>query len=263
MLAQYGLWILAAIFGAAAAILKKNASALTEQLRALRGPAKLPATYRTNSVMLLGLGGSGKTTLVRALTNVHEANPRIATAEYDIHSVALDIPGDSPTTRCQLFISDYAGQDLGSLIAAFLDQQKLPYSPMRHGYVRSLIVVVDLFAPPELSGAKGTAQDAIDSSRVAEQIAAWNEQCLSAIFGMLTKSLNYVCLFINKGDLLTLDHAQITATALTAYLPLRKHLERQSRGAVVEIIVGSAETGWGLNQLKASLLEASGPTGII
>lgn len=257
-ISQFGGVTLAILFGVATAFLKKKKEELSNRLSAIIEPAKVAPDEIANSIMLLGLGGSGKTSLIKALTNDNLADPRAETADYRIFSVSIDLPGDgSPKTRCKLFISDYIGQNLGSLIRAFIEQQQIEYSPMRYGYVNSLILVLDIFPPPQLADTKSTKSTKPDKDRIQNNIDAWNDQVLSAVYGLLTPSLKYVCIFINKTDLLVNNSDNMIENIRSNYESIRRLISQRSRGARVETIVGSAETGEGVNILKQNLIEVS------
>ena len=165
--------------------LKNIASKRLEEIRGFTSPAKLEPNTRINSVMVLGLGGSGKTSLCKAITDDITADPSIKTGHFKIYNVAKDLPGDNPETRCKFYLADYPGQSfLEELVAGFIEEQSRPYSPMRYGYINSLILVVDLFAPPDLPGEPIPKDSSFNKKRIRENLQQWNEQALSAVFGM-------------------------------------------------------------------------------
>lgn len=155
-------------------------------------------------------------------------------------------------------MSDYAGQDLGSLVRAFVEQQRLPYSPIRYGHINSLILLVDLMPAPATGAAKPKTANEPNSERVRQHIEEWNEQALDAVFGLFTKSsLTFVCLFVNKADLIDGNTEVLERQCVELFQPLIQRLERRGRGRLVKIIVGSAATGQGLPLVKEHLVRES------
>jgi hypothetical protein len=112
--------------------------------------------------------------------------------------------------------------------------------------------MVDLY-PPSDDPTETLTADTIDRARVEKHLAQWKETALDAVFGLLTgDALKYVCLFVNKTDVLTQDRrTQIEA----AFRPLRIELQRRANaiGARFELICGSAAGGMGIPVLKDAL----------
>lgn len=242
--------------------LKARLSEKLEELAGLKRPASVAPNETVNYVLLLGIGGSGKTTLAQRLTNDHRADPATATDAWQVYSTSRDRPADAnepDRDRCRFYVSDYVGQNLGSLIGAFLDQQQQPNSPLRYGCVTSVILVVDLFSPPvHADEADNEQRKEWEPERVAENDAAWNDQALDAVWGLLKRpSFRHVCLFINKADRLEQQGEVIEAAIRDAYSPLRSRLDQRIRGVRFETIVGSASHGAGVPDLIDDLLERS------
>ena len=222
---------------------------------------------RVNSAMVLGIGGVGKTSLIKALTQSNLANPNIKTNEYSIYDYVVNKTNSNSsnnshskkTEQYQIYLSDYAGAELNSLIRGFLEQQFIHYSPMRYNSVNSLILVVDLFSPPSLPDEQVSKSDYIDEKRIQENIDYWDEKALSFVFGMLTDSLKYICLFINKVDLL--DTEEINEDEANEikkkYDTLFKQLSLRSSGIFLTRILGSAATGKNVEILREHLLQYS------
>jgi GTPase SAR1 family protein len=235
----------------------KTASTYRHKLSAKTEPASVEHDETINSVMIVGIGGVGKTSLINALTNDSRANSEVKTATYEIYSISLQMPADSPKRKCRLYLSDYSGQDIDSFIRGFIEQQHEDFSPMRYGYVHSLILVVDIFEPSERSYERVPCQDSYSNSRVQKNLEMWNEQATLAIFGMLTDSLKYVCLFINKIDLLEPRQESDLNLMKQLYYPIYQYLERRSRGVKLQVLVGSFETGESVQQLRDDLIRYS------
>ena len=168
-------------------------SGLTKPIRVKRG--------NRNSIMLLGLGGVGKTTFIRGVFGNPNANPAISTEHYELYQTTISIAGqkdEKETRHYSLFVGDYRGQNLGQLVREFITQQKRAFEPMAYGYINSLILVVDLVPPPERSDDPPLQpRKALDAARAELHTEQWNETALDAVFGMLTRgSLRFVCLLV-------------------------------------------------------------------
>lgn len=214
---------------------------------------KIPSGHKKNSIMMIGLGGSGKTTLSRRLCGDMNKDPSTQTEEFQLFDGVIENGGQ----KYDYYVSDYRGQNVGSLITGFIAQQLVERSPFRFGHVNSLILVVDIIEStddlinvPPIDHPKAPG---IDDARVSENIAQWNRTALDAIFGMHTiNSLKYVCLFINKKDRLENWSPEVEQQILDAYEPLRDDLERrcsydggplgERRYAVFDTFIGSAAT---------------------
>jgi hypothetical protein len=222
-------------------------------------PVRINPTEQRNSIILLGLGGTGKTSLIRRIFQQPDATPERKTEEYRIYRCMHSVNKQN----YNFFISDYVGQNLGNLVGSFIEQQKIPYSEMTYGYVNSLVLMVDLFSPPESPGAPGPdAQPTPNQARVDLQLSQWNETAIDAIFGMLTvPELSYVCLFINKFDLVSEHTRESRKRAEDLYKRIYGFLRLKIIGTKVEleVLVGSADSGDCVPLLLAKLMEHSVP----
>ena len=221
-------------------------------------PARTPFPNTRNSVILLGLGGVGKTTFINTLLHSSSARPDIATDSFKIYRYAVQSQNDSSRSTCSIYISDYMGQDLGSLVRAFVEQQGLPFSPMRYGHINTLILIVDLIPPPATGADDHKMSDQPDLERVQEHLNEWSDQTLDAVFGLLTRrSLTFICLFVNKADLVSNNNAKLRQSCSALFKPLVQRLEARGRGRLVKTIVGSVETGEGLPAVMEHLVRES------
>ncbi len=214
---------------------------------------KIPSGHKKNSIMMIGLGGSGKTTLSRRICGDMNKDPSAQTEEFQLFDGVIENGGQ----KYDYYVSDYRGQNVGSLITGFIAQQLVERSPFRFGHVNSLILVVDILESTDdlinVPPVDHPKTPKIESERVAENIAQWNRTALDAIFGMHTiDSLKYVCLFINKKDRLESWSPAVEQQILDAYKPLSDDLERrcsydggnlgERRYAVFDTFIGSAAT---------------------
>lgn len=239
-----------------------------QRLSGLTRPAKVKRGKR-NSIMLLGLGGVGKTTFIRHLFRNPAANPTVSTEHYELYRTTIIVcdsgRGDAKPKQGKkhtLFVGDYRGQNLGQLVREFVTQQKKPFEPMSYGFINSLILVVDLFPPPErIDDPPLEPRDDVDSSRVKLHGNQWNDTALDAVFGLLTSgSLKYVCLFVNKSDLLTESNTTaVQKRVKKRFSDLQSRLEQRAihAGADFELVLGSAENSTGISRVQEALFERS------
>jgi len=225
-----------------------------KQLEDIFKPSPVGKDVRS-SIMLLGLGGSGKTTLIRRLVNDDRANPQRKTEEFEIYPGKRAFTIDAKESICHFWISDYKGQDLGTLTRAFVEQQKIPNSPMAYGYINALIVIVDLIKPKSNAHEpEPLPTDEPDLKRVQDHIDQWNDQAIDAISGFLTTELKYVCLFINKVDLLN-DHSDVAKKRyISLFNDIHKRLIKKFGDGKIFVILGSAKKN-ALDELPDSLMK--------
>ena len=227
-------------------------------------PMKIPDNESANSIIVLGLSGSGKTSLINKITGDPNANPDISTDRYELFSKLTEYPHFNPNgrqiSRCKLYLSDYPGQTaLAELISGFIEQQSIPFSPMRFGYVNSLILIVDLISPPNLPDEVVPQQQEFDEQRIQDNIHKWNEQALSAVFGLLpsNSSLKYICLFINKVDLLSENRPPQNEILQKYDILYQRLVKMKPRGVYLRRLVGSGITGENVSTLEEDLKKYS------
>ena len=239
-----------------------------DELDGLTRPVQVTPDETVNSVMTVGLGGSGKTSLVKALIggSNRDIDPLIKTRYFRIYSTESATPVSTPQKISRLYISDYPGQTLlEDLIRGFIKQQSLRFSPLRYNHVISLILVVDLYPPSDMTANIISEKEKLDreragtkktiENRIEENVNAWNESAISAIFGMMTSSLKYICLFINKSDLVegTMEEEEI----INKYKSILKSISARDSGIKVTVLIGSAKDGKNIITLKDELITYS------
>ncbi|QSV67863.1 MAG: GTPase domain-containing protein [Aphanizomenon flos-aquae DEX188] len=214
-----------------------------------------PGEFR-NSILLVGLGGSGKTTLIGYL--VDQGNSEMSTrdfANYKSLSESIDKNGNT----YKFYIADYPGQNIGVLIKGLMAEQKVPYSPMTFNGIDSIIIVVDLVYTPE-PGSK-IDMDLVRQTwqeRVQQHIKEWSPTALDCVFGLVGKNIKYFCLFINKFDILNeMDKNIDKEKVLTEYRELNQNISQRARGFVYKPIIGSFTRGDGLVELTQDLKKYS------
>lgn len=250
---------LAALFAALDVVLGFLAWRSRQRWLGLARPAKVKRGKR-NSIMLLGLGGAGKTAFVRNLFQDPDANPSVETEHYQLYQLTKH--NRERQHQYTLFVGDYRGQNLGQLVREFVSQQKRPFEAMSYGFINSLILVVDLFDPPKHADAPPLEpRGEVDSSRVVSHRDQWNDTALDAVFGLLTSgSLKYVCVFVNKSDLLIGSNtAAVQEDIARRFDDLRSRLERRAEraGAKFALVLGSAKDGTGITQVRDDLYASS------
>ena len=215
---------------------------------------------RVNTVLLVGMEGTGKTELIKSCFGHPGADSTMETEDFRIYTSARDIDGKT----CWLHVADYMGQNVGMLVSAFIETQLRRSSPLQYGHVNTLVLMVDLRRPEEDRHVDAPAAPTADPKRIKANLQQWNEMAVDAIFGLLTEpALSYVCLFVNKYDLISEPKRFSKARAQKSYSSLVQYLELKFRpikagGKIkVDVIVGSAKHGDGHSDLIASLLRHS------
>ena len=206
--------------------------------------------------MIIGLGGVGKTALIRKLLRNTDADHTKSTDQYtEYHTDFINKKGQhGPSQRWSIFAGDYRGQNVGQLIAEFVSQQKRPFQALSYGFITSLILVVDIL-PPQNSNLPGKRKTP-DLKRIRRNVNQWSDTALDAVFGLLTKEkLSYVCLFINKWDRLDADESSVRKP----FEPLHRKLKdmADANEAQFQIVLGSAITGEGVNDVEEALKGSS------
>lgn len=264
--------VLAAVLGAYVSFLLEHRASKTKIERVKNSyklPPQIPIEDKRNSILLIGLGGSGKTSIIRSLLRNPQANPNEKTEKFEIYegqitSTKLNSQDNQQTReddqpiRYWFYVADYLGQNLGQLVRSFIVQQKKQYSPLAYGYVTSLILVVDLYpskASPQ--DPEPEVQPQPDLNRVRKHNQEWNDTALDAIFGLLTNEVKYICLFINKADLMSDRSTDSDQRYIEYFDELRKKIQKRCGNAKFEIILGSAKRSTGVAELSFKLMEFS------
>lgn len=229
---------------------------------------RFPQGGLQNLVVPIGESGSGKTTMVRFLTDDVVADNSESTMRFRMHGRDYQVrerrlDGRSEIHKVHVAVADYRGQNLGTLF------QGLTRSPRRRGdysfaRINTLVFIVDLFPPPRMIGGAFVEDDARrpapDAARIRHHLAKWSDDTLQIIFGsMNADALQSVCLFINKADLLSAEEAR--ARSVEAYRPLIERLERYcaSIGTAPKVILGSLKTGENCLELRDHVLKNAIP----
>jgi GTPase SAR1 family protein len=247
-----------AVFGFLGIVIQEARKRKTENYyrHGLRDPVRIGPKERRNSMILVGLGGTGKTTLIRSLIRDPKANPDERTEHYELYHGAQSAKGDE--YKYLFFISDYKGQDIATLVGSFIAQQLKLYSAMAYGHVQTIILMVDLVSPRnDYRDPDPQPVDEPDPERIKLHIEQWSELALDAVKGLITDdSLRHVCLFINKVDLIRRRGQEADEKCIKKFDPLRERLIARF-GNRVHVILGSTRAGTGLVELENSLRQHS------
>ena len=231
--------------------------------RSFREPVRVPDGEFRNSIVLIGLGGTGKTTFIKALLQNEEANPDEKTEKYEIYHgdrSSGKVANSKKNKKTWFYIADYKGQNIGQLVRAFILQQKKKYSPVAYSYINSFILMVDLWPPSDRQNDPDPSpQDKPNMERVDTHNEQWNDTSLDALFGIFTNSLSYVCLFINKIDLMSDQSEEAKHSYISMYKELAKRIQKRCSPINVDIILGSAKEGTGITKVTSKLIENSVP----
>ncbi len=212
---------------------------------------------KRNAIIVVGIGGSGKTTLIHQLFNENNANPGIATNCYELFTIGEG----SQKIKYNYYVADCSGQNMGTLVSGLMLEQKRLNSPMTYGAINSVIIVVDIAQAPGVLESPTPEQIAANfQSRVEQHLTEWSNIALDVVFGLTGSSengLKYVCLFINKADLLQGSSEEIEKTLTEAYRPLIDKISKISRGIAFKCLIGSIKSGTRLRDLHKDLQDHS------
>ncbi len=235
---KIALALVATAFGSAMEWMRRKSKDLQ---RRLSGPRfSLPATSveSVNRVLQVGLGGSGKTTLIKTITAHPDVDPRIRTSKVRTYSLVHELTTNKVQHVCRIDIDDYRGQRIGDLVKEWGNRKKRGEDLKIH----SLVFVVDLFYPPGPTETLAPTNE-VDPKRISEHLKEWSAQAVDAVMSLSSIRANYICLFINKVDLLVPCNEQSLSKINESFRPLIEIISTQSSGALFEVIIGSATTG--------------------
>jgi GTPase SAR1 family protein len=216
-----------------------------------------------NVVVQLGIGGTGKTTLIKYLTHDLSANPTVETAGFNVYKQDFSITrtrsgGEVSKVKTSLVIADYRGQHYGTLIEGILNHTVERRSEVRNGDINTILFIVDVFYPNLDRSDDVRPQPMPDPNRLRENVEYWNEARLEVLFRLLRQgSVKNVGVFVNKCDLLTSEEGR--EEARRAIEPLVSSIRRWSDALGIEpfVVLGSLKTGTGVNELLDRMIRSA------
>jgi hypothetical protein len=216
-----------------------------------------------NVVVQLGIGGSGKTTLIKYLILDPSANPTIETEGFDVYQRDFSITrtrsdGRLDEVKTSIVVADYRGQHYGTLIEGILNHTVDRRSAVRNGNINTLLFVVDVVPANVDRNADVEPQPRPDPERLRQHVEYWNEARLEVLFRLLRQgSVKNVGVFVNKCDLLTSEAGR--EEARRAIAPLVASIARWTDPLGVQpfVILGSLKTGTGVNELLDRMIRAA------
>ncbi len=106
-----------------------------------------------------------------------------------------------------------------------------------------MVLIVDLFPAPPDPTSKQDAKPKIDAKRVNVNNSEWSQTSLSGLITPIAKDLKYICLVINKVDLIRPYEKNGDIDVVKAYCSLWEKLLNFSSGREVQIWLGSLSKG--------------------
>lgn len=219
-----------------------------------------PLQVKAVNVVVVGEGGTGKTSLIRALTGCEKADPSVPSKGFRLYTCANEVdvrqgPDQIQRVLTRLYIEDYEGQKTNIRV----NDEGVK---RREAVVQStvLIIMVDLFPTVARTAPKLTPQELWDQGRVDFQMSQYAEAMIDVLANMSSK-LTKAILFINKFDLIrpTQGVELAEARVQNAYRPLIDRLDRAFAGMKFSVIVGSAATGLNVSGYE----EDRGPSSVM
>jgi len=219
-----------------------------------------------NSIMVLGIEGSGKTTLIKLLldpTSSHIAKLKLKNDNYpsDIEFSLYHAKKKLSNKKCHwIYVSDYKGDSISQLVNSCIIQQKQPFSPLAYDKITSIIFMVD-FSNVNTNFFESYYRDELgqrEIKRINEHNRQWNHDELSSICGLCSKELRHVCLFINKMDIMTDRTPSHDQYIIGLFDSLINRIKIVFFSVHFDVILGSTLTGEGFQKLNESLISLAG-----
>lgn len=204
-----------------------------------------------NTVLLLGLGRSGKTEIINRISSRNERSLPGRTEKWShygfgIENYQIDTDKRSVSMKTLIIVNDYRGQSQHYPTMNIADQIKNGgwYRP---DLINSIVLVVDVFNWVK-EGDENNIFDSLDIERIAFHNSQWVEAALDLVFGLTDRdALKGVYLFINKIDQYKSDgsYREVEIEARQAFKGLIDYLRKRAERSdvVFETFVGSARLG--------------------
>lgn len=149
------------------------------------------------NVVIYGIGGTGKTSIIRALTGMRQADPESSTDKLATYSIVQEHDykeQSKPSVRSltRIYLEDSIGQNISVRVNDSTVEKREAAIPST-----VLVLVVDLFGIQQRD--KISLKPSM--SRIKDHYSEFNKTTLQSIRGSI-KHISSVVLFINKFDLL-------------------------------------------------------------
>lgn len=214
-------WLFGLAFAFVTFIAIRSQSVLVKLLKGMRRPW-LPQTPTTDltRILLLGVGGVGKTSLIRKLTRDPTADPSQKTVGVTPYEFIFASVRDRLVHNHNYVVYDYRGYSPAELTGEFIKSRNSPAPSV-------IILVVDIVEPPadgqetrilkNLSGAQ---------HRIDHHNAFWSVDLLQTLaVAAQCQRPRKIILFINKIDALKQIDAGVIADIKMQFLPLETQLK--------------------------------------
>lgn len=198
----------------------------------------------TINIVLVGEGGSGKTSIIRSIAAMSKADPAVPTmASAPLYCISSEVSVIRNKRRLRrriaLNIQDYRGQITQDLL-------KSSIVLARNGAMTAIVLVIDLF-PPVKKGSLQLPARKPDPMRVAGQLKKYGLGFLELLEGLLRENLIGFLIFVNKVDLLDLKPTDAQGVARDAVQPLYDEIVGRFETYRTRVIIGSAKLGQGVS----------------
>lgn len=197
------------------------------------------------------------------MTGNKTANPWIKSADVLTYSLVHEIVYKDPVSGygkshvCRIDIDDYRGQETSQILGSWN-----PTPPESASFsCTSIIFMVDLFKEPPYAGEGQRPKVNWEDSRVKQHVKQWPDSLVRSIVAMARGgNLKYICLFVNKIDLLRVFPDDKQREILTQFYEIDEALRSVSAGTLYERKIGSADKHIGVSHILNKLIEVSVPS---
>ena len=211
------------------------------------------------NVLLIGRGGTGKTSIIRALTGCRDAIPKRTngiraysfTQFIDYSKKQQDGASKNIRRSTEFYFLDYQGQrpEFPREYRSLLEEREKKVTS------NVIVFVVDLFSPPT-KGKERIRPDKKsnpDESRVKLLNRSVEHDFISSVKGLSEHPVKDVILFINKIDMLNSQSEAKLKAVVKEYkfaineLNIVFNNDKDPNAVEPKIILGSASEGWGIS----------------
>jgi hypothetical protein len=206
--------------------------------------AKVKASDLIARVAVVGLGGAGKTTLIKTLTGCDKIDPRISNRGICPVIVGRENGGGwfSRATRTSIIYCDSEGQRPQTFVTSMLEADE---SDILHkGCFDVLIFVLDVKGPAKVMHRDDEIVDSVDWQRLTEHVEQWSDYALSMLFDTMSERLKVCFVFVNKCNLVKelsgSEKQKLKFQILDFISPFTQRLQPRMKGILFRVILGSA-----------------------